>query len=191
VYDYLRPLAVGGVDFSPLYARIEAADSVILDVGCGTGDALKHLSSFAMYLGLDTDEAAVAVARRRYQKENVRFQVKECGAEDVAQLQPTHVVLAGLLHHLDDKSVQSLLSALQDSGRLVRVLTVDIVYLPGEKLNNFFARRDRGRHCRDLSGYRELVRQSGFTLSEERVLRSHPRTGLVKYLYMTLTPKAP
>ena len=57
VYNLVRPFAVGGIDMSPFYDRVQAsAADVVLDVGCGTGDALRYLTDFARYEGIDTDE---------------------------------------------------------------------------------------------------------------------------------------
>ena len=102
VYDHVRPLAVGGVDFSPLYDQIRDPDAKILDVGCGTGTAQRYLGSFASYVGMDTDPVAVAHAQRRYAADNVSFHARICTPEDVERIAPTDVVLAGILHHLDD-----------------------------------------------------------------------------------------
>jgi len=67
VYNRIRPLAVGGIDLSPFYRRLGAdGASVILDVGCGTGDALNYLDGYARYVGFDTDEIAIRSARKRF-----------------------------------------------------------------------------------------------------------------------------
>jgi hypothetical protein len=76
------------------------------------------------------------------------------------------------------------------SPRLRRLITSDIVYLPGERINNFFARMDRGRFCREPEGYRKLALEAGFEIREAAVERCHPRTGLAKYWMMTLEPRA-
>jgi hypothetical protein len=47
VYDQIRPRVVGGIEMGPLYDLLAPdATRVILDVGCGTGDALRHLSGY-------------------------------------------------------------------------------------------------------------------------------------------------
>jgi SAM-dependent methyltransferase len=190
VYDYVRPLAVGGIDFSPLYDQIDDPRAVVLDVGCGTGAAHKYLRGFARYVGMDTDPVAVAHAQRRYGSDNASFHTQICTAEDVERIQPSHVVLGGILHHLTDDETTTLLGSLQSSARLQKVLSVDIIYLPHKPLNNLFARLDRGRYCRHEGEYHELVGKSGLRLGQSQVLRSHPRTGLVYYLYMVMQPAA-
>lgn len=190
VYNQIRPRVVGGIDASPIYQRLDAGpESVVLDLGCGTGVALDYIGEVKSYLGVDVDEVALRYARSRHgNKRNVRFECKWLGEGDVRDLAPTHVVMGGLLHHLSDDEAISLLRMVKASPRLERIVTNDIVYLPGEIVNNLFARLDRGRHCRHREGYEALVRSAGYSLVESRIVRSHPERGLVKYLLMCVEP---
>jgi SAM-dependent methyltransferase len=190
VYDHVRPLAVGGIDMSPFYARIAAGpDDTIVDVGCGTGDALRYLHEFKEYVGFDTDGIAIDSARKKHgSRANTSFVAAPCTAADFERLAPTRVALCGLLHHLTDDEVLGLLRGLQRSGRLRRVVTSDIVFLDGELVSNFYARMDRGKYCRVQEGYFALVRESGLKLVESTIVRCHPTRGLAKYLLMTLEP---
>jgi SAM-dependent methyltransferase len=189
VYNYVRPFVVG-VDFSPLYEMLQATSgAVVLDVGCGTGDALNHLRGFERYVGVDVDDNALAFARKKHgSRPNVSFENKIVGDDDLRAISPTHVVLGGLLHHVDDAAAVALLRSLVSSPRLVRAASLDIVYLPGLLVNNLFARLDRGRFCRKKDAYERLVARAGLTLCESTVVASHPKRGRVKYLVMTMTP---
>lgn len=191
VYNFVRPLVVGGIDMSPLYASLEVSErDVVVDVGCGTGDALNYLESFSSYWGFDIDEIAVSYAKERFaDKKNVTFQKRLLGANEIDQIKPTRVVLAGLLHHITDQEVLDLFSKLASSPCLVRAVTQDIVYLPNEMISNFFASLDRGRHCRKQDEYEALVKQAGFNVVHSTIVRSHPTRGRVKYLLMTIEPK--
>src|ERR1700685_128164 len=105
VYDNIRPLIVGGVDNSPGYELLEVGiDDVVVDVGCGTGDALHHIRSFRAYHGFDIDAQAIQTARSGAARLGVaaRFETRHLTEEDLERLQPTRVMLAGLLHHLPD-----------------------------------------------------------------------------------------
>jgi SAM-dependent methyltransferase len=188
VYDHVRPLAVGGLDMSPFYRRVGAtADSVVLDVGCGTGDALRYLEGFRSYLGVDTDPVAIDFATQRFgSRPNVKFECRLCDDADVSRLQPTEVLLCGVLHHMPDTAALGLLRLAAASPALRRIVTSDIVYLPGEHVSNLFARLDRGRFCRRAQAYVALVEAAGLSVVESEVVRSHPRTGLAKYWMMTL-----
>jgi SAM-dependent methyltransferase len=190
VYNRVRPLAVGGIDMSPFYRRIQAApDSVVLDVGCGTGDALRYLDQFRTYFGIDTDPVAIGFADKAFgSRPNVEFACRLCEQHDIERLQPTEFLLCGVLHHLPDDMAVELLRLAGRSSRLRRLVTSDIVFLPNEAISNLFARLDRGKFCREPQAYVALARQAGFEVQESAIERCHPRTGLAKYWMMTLRP---
>ncbi len=190
VFDHVRPLVVGGIDMSPAFRELRTnADSVVLDVGCGTGNALTHLHEFASYLGLDTDPTAIQHASQLYaDRPNVRFECRRCTPEDLTSAPITHVSMVGLLHHLSDDEAIELLAVMRKCPTLVRVTTLDIVYLPRRYYNNLLARFDRGRFCRTGAEYVELVKASGLKLEKQYYTKSHPTRGLVMYFGMDLTP---
>jgi len=190
VFEHVRPLVVGGVDMSHAYHRLDCDDdSVVLDIGCGTGDALKHLPRFDSYLGIDTDPRAIAFASERWKsRAHAAFECRLCTPEDLRDKAPTHVALIGLLHHLNDAEAAELLGMLQESPRLVRAVTLDIVYLPGRPYNNLLARHDRGRHCRTPEAYADLAAAAGLHIADRYLTRSHPTRGLVQYFVLELTP---
>jgi SAM-dependent methyltransferase len=190
VYNHVRPMAVGGIDMAPFYERVGAsAEDVVLDVGCGTGDALRYLTGFARYEGIDTDEVAIGFARKTYgQRERVSFKCQICTAEDVAEIQPTRVMLCGLLHHLSDDQALGLLGSLKASPKLQRIVTSDIVYLERSVISNLLARMDRGKFCRRREQFEALVAEAGLRVVESAIVRCHPNTGLAKYLMMTIEP---
>lgn len=190
VFNHVRPLVSGGIDWSPFYARVEATDSdVLLDVGCGTGAALQHLKSFARYEGIDTDQVAIEFARKNFgQQRGVSFKCQICTVDDVTNIQPSRVLLFGLLHHISDEQALELLSALKASTALRRIVTVDIVYLKRHPVSNLLASLDRGKFCRTKPEYEALVSRAGLKLAASDVIRCHPTRGLAKYLTMTLEP---
>lgn len=190
VYNHVRPLVVGGIDWSPFYARVEStSDDVVLDVGCGTGAALGYLKDFARYEGIDTDPVAIDFARKTYgNRQNVTFNCQLCTVDDVAQIQPSRVLLCGLLHHITDEQALTLFAALKASTRLKRIVTSDIVYLSKSTVSNFLASLDRGKFCRRREEYEALVARAGLKLVESDIVRSHPTRGLAKYLMMTIEP---
>jgi SAM-dependent methyltransferase len=192
VYNRLRPWIVGGIDMTAFYESLGAeATDVIVDIGCGTGDALRYLLSFEAYHGFDIDARAVEFARARAAgRPNVTFEARPVTAEDLASLQPTLVILAGLLHHMDDGQAVSLLELLAQTPSMRRIGTQDVVYLPGERMSNLLARLDRGRFVRDEDGYRTLVARAGLRIESLRIARSQSESGRAGYLIMTLAPPA-
>ena len=188
VYDVVRPAVVGGIDMSPLYDLLAGpAQRAVLDVGCGTGDALKHLTATDEYLGIDTDPIAIDAARRRYgSRPNVRFECRRVQPSDVTDFAPTGVVLAGVLHHLTNEEGEGVLRLVAGSPRLSRIVTSDIVFLPGMLFNNVLAMLDRGRHCRHPDAYAQIARAAGLEVVEARTMSSAPGNERVKYHLMAL-----
>lgn len=191
VYDHVRPAVVGGIDMRRLYDLLpDEARSSILDVGCGTADILRFVDRFDRYLGIDTDAVAIEAARKRWGTDGrVRFECRIVDAADVAEMEPTGVVLAGLLHHLSNDEAVSVLRMAAASPRLVRIITNDILFVPGMTFNNVLAMMDRGRYCRTPDAYAELVRRAGLEVESAQTLASSPTSDRVVYHAMALRPR--
>jgi SAM-dependent methyltransferase len=188
VYEQIRPRVVGGIDMRGLYEMLGPEGSkVVLDVGCGTGDALNYLDDFEQYFGVDNDPVAIEAATKKFgSRKGVKFECRTLRASDVAELSPTGVVLSGLLHHLTDEEGEGLLRMVAASPRLARIVTSDIVYLPGKHFNNLLARLDRGKYCRAPDGYTTIARRAGLAVEQEHVVASAPGSERVQYFLMAL-----
>jgi hypothetical protein len=148
---------------------------------------LRYLREFRSYLGVDTDPVAIRFAEQRFGTQpHVAFECRHCKDEDIQRLQPTDVLLCGVLHHMPDDVADGLLRLAAGSPQLRRIVTSDIVFLPNEPVSNLFARLDRGRFCRRPEDYVALAEAAGLRVKESEVVRCHPRTGLAKYWMMTL-----
>jgi SAM-dependent methyltransferase len=189
VYDRIRPLVVGGIDWAPLYRNLDAAmGDVVLDVGCGTGIAHEYLRGFAAYHGYDTDPVAIKFAREKTGGPNINYECAVVTATDVARIRPTRIVLAGLLHHLSDDNCLDLLRMCGTAPSVKRIATSDVVYLPGQTVSNVLAYFDRGKFVRNREQYLELIRRSGLGIAREEIVRSHPQNGKALYLMTVLEP---
>jgi SAM-dependent methyltransferase len=139
-----------------VYLRPSDGDR-LLDIGCGTGDLVAHLSS-VQYVGHDPSADYVAAAEQRFGEAGT-FLV---GGVGEVTLEPGSFDLAvakGVLHHLDDDVASALFdeaaAALRPGGRLV---TIDPAFDPGQsRVARFLASRDRGQNVRTIDGYRALV----------------------------------
>jgi SAM-dependent methyltransferase len=191
VYDHIRPFVVGGVDLSPVYGSLESGpDDVILDVGCGTGDAHKYLKGFRAYHGFDTDPVAIKAATAKTAAPNVHYECRLLTPEDVARIRPTRIILVGILHHLSDDEALALLRMCGSMSSDVRIVTADGVYLPGQWVSNTFAFFDRGRFVRKRPGYTGLAEKAGLRVVSDEIVRLHPTKGRVLFLMMRLAPAA-
>ena len=188
VYTRIRPLVVGGVDMLPSYLNLDVqADDVVLDVGCGPGEALKYLKRFRALHGFDTDANAISFARKvAGNRTDVTFEARAVTAGDVEAIQPTRVMMNGLLHHLDDAQAIELRRRGAGLPTVRRIATLDVVFLPGKHLSNLLARFDRGKHVRDVDGFRALAAKAGLVVTREEIVRSHPTRGRALYLMMAL-----
>jgi len=191
VFNRIRPLFVGGIDWSPLYEALDAGpDSVILDVGCGMGIAHEYLRGFRAYFGFDTDPVAVNMARQKSAGPNIQYQCRLLTEGDIKTIRPTHVLLSGLLHHLSDADALKLLRMCGDTPSVDRIATADTVYIPGRHLSNFLAYLDRGRFVRTIEGFAALAKQADIDIVRQQIVRSHPTGGRALYLVMTLSPRS-
>jgi SAM-dependent methyltransferase len=189
IYNQVRPRVLGGIDMTPLYVRLYGTRHTILDVGCGTGDALRYVTEFDEYVGYDTDPVAIDYARRTYgHVPHVRFEEGLVTTREVKDIAPTAAILAGVLHHVPDDYARALLETLQTSPRLSRIVTQDIVYVPGRYVNNVLSRLDRGKYCRVKEGYETIARSAGLRVEASDLVPSHPSSRFVVYVMMTLVP---
>lgn len=191
VYNYIRPLIVGGIDVSEMYSLLDVqVDDVFMDIGCGTGNALNHIHHFKSYYGFDTDPVALQYAQEKFlNSQKINFLNQIVTAEDVQRISPTKILMSGLLHHLTDEDVKSLLVSCASEGSVRKIVTLDIVFLEGKIVNNFFARLDRGRFARTCEAYESLLVGSDFKIVSQKLIRSHPKFGLVYYWIMVLEPR--
>lgn len=190
VYNHVRPWVLGGIDLSPVYDGLEVTeDDTVLDIGCGTGDALTHLHTFRRYVGADVDSIAIASAARTHGNDpRVEFMCKLLTREDVEAIQPTVVVMAGLLHHLTDEESVDMLKMACTIPSVRRAATLDIVYLDSAEhmLSNALAALDRGRFCRQVEQYRDLVRRAGVRLVSDDLIWGDNKRKRARYFTMSL-----
>jgi SAM-dependent methyltransferase len=190
VYNNVRPMVVG-IDYTSQYAALAVSPAdVVLDIGCGSGDALRYLREFESYHGFDTDPIALAFAAERPEarRADVRFEHALVERSTLSRIAPTRVMMNGLLHHMADSEAIELIRMCAECPTIERVVSNDVVFLAGKHLNNLMARLDRGRHVRTVEGYRALVERGGLTVRRSEIVRSHPTRGIASYLVMVLEP---
>src|SRR5436309_3739409 len=112
VYDTLRQAAIGGLSYVELarFSQVAHSDRVF-DLGCGTGQLAQHLCC-AKYLGVDLDSSALQRARK-FASENFRFMEGDEWDDACRDLDPTVVLMIGLVHHVPDDAFQALVQRLR------------------------------------------------------------------------------
>lgn len=131
--------------------------SIILDIGCGTGELLPYLPSGIDYHGFDLSQRYIDAA---CQRERGTF---EC--MDIADYRPNggasaDVVLSiGVLHHLDDDVAAGLLKTafdcLKPGGRFI---SMDGTLVDGQsRIARAIVLRDRSQNIRTPESYARLA----------------------------------
>ncbi len=175
VYDTLRPLAIGLISYEEIarFSRVDETDRV-LDLGCGTGQLVPFLRC-CEYLGVDTDGSALARARR-FSGPNIRFIEGDSWDEECRKLNPTVVLMIGLVHHVPDDTFRSVVRRFKETAHaLCRIVTFDTTFLPGHPFNNLLSRMDRGRYVREPLAYEHLFQSSGLRVLRKEVLPTRLR----------------
>jgi SAM-dependent methyltransferase len=138
----------------------------ILDIGCGTGEYVEFLDRYCSryeYFGFDAETRYVAYGKQLFSdRPEIHLYHRVLTAEAVEEFNDFDIALAsGVMHHMDDGMVLSLLqmaqNALSPAGRLV-------TYDPGRfndmnRIEMFFVNYDRGRNIRSPEDYDRLVAQ--------------------------------
>jgi SAM-dependent methyltransferase len=133
----------------------------ILDIGCGTARVLEALPD-VKYFGLDHNPRYIRAAQQRFPGRGI---FKNCDVEEVSRFKERfdRVLLFGVLHHLPDDDVSSVLSdaadLLEAGGRVV--IGFDPVFHEQQsRIARLLARADRGRFVRTSDSYLRLIRKS-------------------------------
>lgn len=143
----------------------------ILDVGCGTADILDFLPLDVNYIGFDASESYISFARRKFLGRGVF----SCGIVDSVETKSLPkvdtVIAIGLIHHLDDDEVLTLMGVakgvLKKGGRFI---ALDPCYEKGQsKVAKWLIDHDRGLNVRSEQEYRGLM-SSVFSKCESSVV---------------------
>ena len=131
----------------------------LLDIGCGTCEVLKMLPLDVEYHGYDYNNSYITHAQKRFSDRKAKFECRAVGSGTSEQDDRYEVILAfGLVHHLDDQEVVSLIhdvkGLLTQTGKL---FLLDPVYCEGQSsLSKFVVSTDRGRNVRTTEHYLKL-----------------------------------
>ena len=136
---------------------LKARGKRVLDVGCGTGQAIKFLPQ-CNYTGFDISSEFLNTAKRIHGT-SYNFILSSIEGFDFEQYGPFDVVLMiGVLHHLSDQQIktfyQIIKTKMNDESFL---LTVDPCLIQDQRpLARFLVQLDRGKHIRSINDYQSL-----------------------------------
>lgn len=180
VFDMLRWILEAGYRGEAGVIRQEGLREVprLLDLGCGTG-ALAGWFPPERYVGVDPSPVYVAHARRKHPAH--RFVVMDGRHLALASASFDRVVIAGVIHHLDDTAATALLAEVRRvlrPGEGTLVLWEDVPTRTAlNVIGTMIHRLDQGDRIRPDRQYVELV---GSVL---RVTRHYPMaSGVCDYV---------
>jgi len=191
VYDNVRPFVLGY--FNEAYRYVYSVPcfeekDIIIDVGCGTGNALDYIETYKEYHGFDVDDRALNSLKSKHRDKlgtKVFIYMKNLSPSDIQKISPTKVLLIGVLHHLSSEEIHNIFMAFK-LAPIVRIVTFDVLYIKGRFINNILAARDRGQYVRQRHEYEEEIINTGYRINDSRILQSG--NGLAKYLLMDIKP---
>lgn len=140
----------------------------VLDIGCGVGESVRHLSPSVRYVGIDISERYITRAKKDY-GDRGQFFCMDASSADANSLGIFDRAFAfGVLHHISDDAANGIVDLVR---RVVRpggvFVTIDPCHVPGEHpIAKFFIKHDRGRYVRDVEGFRRLVLSLGTIRSQ-------------------------
>jgi len=94
---------------------------VIADLGCGSGDALRHISKWAksqdfnlQLIGIDANPHTIEIARElSVDYKNISYRVIDVFSEDFEYFQADIITCCLTLHHFEDQFIEKLLPVLE------------------------------------------------------------------------------
>lgn len=160
----------------------------LIDIGCGTAEAIKFLPHGVEYIGFDRNPIYINKARKRFKHLHAVFHCEELSPNFILSGSPADVILAlGLIHHLDDNQTLDLFrlakKLMKKSGFL---LTLDPVFDSQQtSVARYIISKDRGTAVRTESAYKQLALQ---VFSRVEVTIDHnplyiPYTGIAMKCY--------
>lgn len=201
VYDFYQNL-VGGVKYRDKFVKgiIDTPDSAVnvIDLGSGTSEIAKVLKPSQNYIGLDNSQEYLNKAtRRRFSCSSFKvfnYDLSSAGWSDLVKPQFTtknsiNAMALGLLHHLNDAAVNTLLQEVQktfrDGGS---IHTVDpIITEDSTPIARWFAKNDRGQFVRSEEHLKDIFEKNGFK-TQIRIMKKQFRIPL-DTIEITAIPK--
>jgi ubiquinone/menaquinone biosynthesis C-methylase UbiE len=157
----------------------------VLEIGCGLGtDGARFARAGALYTGVDLTEAAIALARRRFELEGLagEFRVADAEALEFADGSFDLVYSHGVLHHTPDAAaaVREIRRVLAPRGRAVVMLYHRDSY--NYRVNIGVLRRFGARLLRTEAGVRLAHRLTGEPVESLREHAARLREDAAQYL---------
>ena len=132
----------------------------VLDIGCGPAEILDSLPT-VKYFGYDINSTYINYAKKKY-KNRGKFFCKKFTSKDIKKLPKfDHVLLFGILHHLNDVEIKNLMiivkKILKKEGNII---TADPIFIKKQNpITKFIIKKDRGDNVRNKKEYIKIIKK--------------------------------
>lgn len=163
----------------------------IVDIGCGPGNTVHHLSPGVSYVGFDISDEYIRHAQVKFANDPSKTFLVGVAEDFVVNLPEAMqgadlVIMNGLLHHLDDNEALTALrlakKALAPHGRLICL--EGCFLLRQAPMAHWLLSKDRGQNVRTETEWKALTAQ---VFSE---FETHILTGLLRIPYTHIVIEA-
>lgn len=170
VYRLYQKLILGNKTSFPEYLASFLSqhyfDHTIVDLGCGDAIIASFLDSETRYIGIDHNPRYIEKARSLYP--NFKFHLGNLSELELIPQKQSIFLLIGVVHHLSDEEVISLISKIKQENTNPVIICWDGLRLPKQ---NFIARLlndfDRGKYVRYLEGYKKILTDFDFIVRDD------------------------
>lgn len=203
-YYYSRQITLLGLPFSEWVSmyHLNCSQERIADIGCGPADILRYVDVNCKpeyYLGIDISDQYMEQAKSKTISLGIDSDFITIDLEQIPFSQSLQnrlislideknistVLLLGVFHHIDDDAVCTMLNIIFSMPTVKYVITQDVLIIPGNIINNYFASRDRGNYVRNEGSYDNLIRSTSWKI--EKKFWTHPGLRSIKYIHYKLS----
>jgi SAM-dependent methyltransferase len=161
VYSLVQKI-MSGTSFREKIVKkfIKKKNVKVLDIGCGPAEILNCLPQVD-YFGYDISSIYINYAKKKY-KNRGKFFCKKFTHKEVNKLPKfDHVLLLGILHHLNDLEVKRLMQLVKKVlKRNGNIITEDPIFVQKQNsVAEFIIKMDRGDNVRRKNEYTKLVKK--------------------------------
>jgi len=151
----------------------------MLDICCGDSFVLEYLSEFLDdYLGIDNNPKYLKQCKNRWNRFNfINLDLNgKQHIDDLLEFKPNFIFINGAIHHLDDKTVKSINTLIQNNFTDSYFLSVDPIKTNNRLLNTMMIMLDRGKFIRNelqyskiMSSYRSFIIDDFYKMSFQNI----------------------
>ena len=158
----------------------------VLDIGCGPAEILNYIPN-SIYYGYDIDKRSIDYARNHFQNLNHHFYCKKFTKKEIKKLPKfDYVILFGILHHLRNEEVKTILNLCKKVMKKNAILlTEDPIFIKNQNsIARFLINKDRGLCVRKKKEYVSLIKKS-FKQINSKIIHQN----FIPYTWFTMSCK--